>query len=120
MAFVILTGVVCGVFNKLFMENMYFTPFAFEVYDFQEGGNFLERITNILMTTKLKYGIKDGITGIRKHRFAKMPLRESKMTQFEIDDMLQRIANRRIDPLHYFPANYVPAVTVYFKEDMIG
>jgi len=70
--------------------------------------------------TKLKYGIKDGITGIRKHRFAKMPLREPKMTQFEIDDMLQRIANRRIDPLHYFPADYVPAVTVYFKEEMIG
>ena len=70
--------------------------------------------------TNLKYGKKDGITGIRKHRFAKMPLREPKMTAFEIDDMLQRIANRRIDPLHYFPANYVPAVTVYFKEEMIG
>ena len=99
----------------------YYTPALFQIYDFQEGGNFLERITNIIMKPKqLKYGIKDGITGIRKHRFAKMPLREPKMTAFEIDDMLQRIANRRIDPLHYFPADYVPAVTVYFKEEMIG
>ena len=48
MTFVILTVVVCGVFNKLFMENMYFTPFAFEIYDFQECGNFLERITENL------------------------------------------------------------------------
>ena len=30
------------------MENMYFTPFAFEIYDFQECGNFLERITENL------------------------------------------------------------------------
>jgi len=97
----------------------YYTPAFFQIYDFQEGGNFLERITNIIMKPKqLKYGIKDGITGAKKG--VKIWKEEPKMTAFEIDDMLQRIANRRIDPLHYFPADYVPAVTVYFKEEMIG
>jgi len=61
--FVILTGVVCGVFNKLFMENMYFTPFAFEIYDFQEGGNFLERITENLENEKTTIDIADYRSG---------------------------------------------------------
>lgn len=68
------------------------------------------------MNTNLKYGKKDGITGIRKHRVAKTPLHEPKMTAFEIDDMLQRIANRRIDPLYYFQSAYVAGR----ESEMIG
>ena len=65
MAFVILTVVVCGGFlnGNLFMENIYFIPFAFEVYDFQEGGNFLERITENLEHEKTTIDITDYRSG---------------------------------------------------------
>jgi hypothetical protein len=78
------------------MENMYFTPFAFEIYDFQNGGgNFLERITNNIMKPKqLKYGAKDGITG-RNKRGELIQRPESKMTATEIEYMFKQINHRR-------------------------
>ncbi len=52
------------------------------------------------MNTNLKYGKKDGITGIASGKYGIKHPKESRMTGIEIDMMLQRIALRRKDPLH--------------------
>lgn len=57
--------------------------------------------------TKLKYGKKDGITGIASGKYGIKHPKESQMTESEIDMMLQRIALRRKDTLHYFQSAYV-------------
>jgi hypothetical protein len=54
------------------------------------------------MNTKLKYGKKDGITGIKKGRYANMPESYYNPSEREIDEMLHRIELRRKDPLHFF------------------
>lgn len=59
------------------------------------------------MNTNLKYGKKDGITGIKKGKYAKMPKSCYNPSEREIDEMLQRIELRRKDPLHYFQSAYV-------------
>jgi hypothetical protein len=76
--------------------NTYYTTIIFQIYDYQNGvGNFLERITTIIMKTKqLKYGRKDGITG-RNKRGELIYRPESKMTATELAEMLKRINHRR-------------------------
>ena len=60
------------------------------------------------MNTKLKYGKKDGITGIKKGKYANMPESHYNPSELEIDEMLHRIELRRKDPLlHYFQSAYV-------------
>lgn len=68
------------------------------------------------MNTKLKYGKKDGITGIASGKYGIKHPKESRMTGIEIDMMLQRIALRRKDPLHYFQSAYVAGR----ESEMIG
>lgn len=45
--------------------------------------------------TQLKYGKKDGITGIRTGRHGNIPVKRSAMTTADIDSMLARIEYRR-------------------------
>lgn len=66
--------------------------------------------------TNLKYGKKDGITGIAHGKYGIKHPKESRMTGIEIDMMLQRIALRRKDPLHYFQSAYVAGR----ESEMIG
>ena len=41
----------------------YYTPAFFQIYDFQEGGNFLERITENLENEKTTIDIADCRSG---------------------------------------------------------
>lgn len=68
------------------------------------------------MNTNLKYGKKDGTTGIASGKYGIKHPKESRMTGIEIDMMLQRIALRRKDPLHYFQSAYVAGR----ESEMIG
>lgn len=68
------------------------------------------------MNTNLKYGKKDGITGIASGKYGIKHPKESRMTGIEIDMMLQRIALHRKDPLHYFQSAYVAGR----ESEMIG
>lgn len=68
------------------------------------------------MNTNLKYGKKDGITGIASGKYGIKHPKESRMTGIEIDMMLQRIALRRKDPLPYFQSAYVAGR----ESEMIG
>lgn len=68
------------------------------------------------MNTNLKYGRKDGITGIKKGKYANMPESYYNPSEREIDAMLQRIALRRKDPMHFFTGDYVAGR----KMEMIG